>query len=345
MATLEEEREQGAELQIQLNQLKAIDSNSLVRAAELGKALSFLQGKPYFQRVLQLFRDLEQTNLDTVPYGQLHDLTQSAQEANELFSQIQEFSLKAHPQNPAEERDNLINNIRDRYDSWFSQVTPIIAYSVRKSADFKQLEQDALAQAKRVEQIGTGLQSKGQEIVDEAQGVLNQIRQTAQEVGVAQHAIQFKNEADHHKTAASKWLKTVIWLAGITALLTLANVVVYVVLIYTGKLSALTTAQTIQLAVPKVIFFSLLFSGLVWTGRVYRSHQHNFVVNQHRQNALRSFETFAKATNDDQIKSAVLLQATNCIFTPQASGYADPSAEAPGSPRILEIIRNMATKE
>ena len=75
------------------------------------------------------------------------------------------------------------------------------------------------------------------------------------------------------------------------------------------------------------------------------SHQHNFVVNQHRQNALTSFETFAKAANDDQTKSAVLLQATNCIFSPQASGYADSAVEAPGSPRIMEIIRNMAAKE
>ena len=129
-------------------------------------------------------------------------------------------------------------------------------------------------------------------------------------------------------------------LAIATTLLTLANVVYYA----TQPID-LTTAQTIQLAVAKVILFSLLFSALVWTGRVYRSHQHNFVVNQHRQNALTSFETFAKAANDDQTKSAVLLQATNCIFSPQASGYADSAVEAPGSPRIMEIIRNIAAKE
>ena len=340
MATLEEESAIRDSLQTQLDQLTKIDPNSLVRTDELGQALSFREGLPYFQRVLRLFRDLAQANLDTVSYEQLSGLDQVARGANSQFSRIQQFSLEAHPQNPGPERDALINNVRDQYDSWFSQVAPTIAYSVRKGTDFERLEQDARKQAERVEQIGTELQSQGQEIVAEAQGVLDQVRRAAQEVGVAQHAAQFKNEAAQHKTAAGKWLNAVIWLAITTALLTLGNVAYYAF-----QPVEFTTAQTIQLAVAKVILFSLLFSALVWVGRVYRSHQHNFVVNQHRQNALTSFETFAKAANDDQTKSAVLLQATNCIFSPQVSGYADSPTEAPNSPRIMEIIRNMATRE
>ena len=338
MATIEEEKARRDALQIQLEQLTKIDPESLVRGDELGQALSFREGLPYFRRVLRLFSDLAQANLDTVPYTHLVQLSQAAEQANSQFSEIQQFSLQAHPQNPGEARDGLINNVRDQYDFWFSQVTPTISYSVRKGTDFEQLEQDARKQAERVKQIGAALQSNGQEIVAEAQGVLAQVRHAAQEVGVAQHAVQFKNEASQHKTAAKKWLKAVIWLAIPTAVLTLVNVA----LIYVGKFSALTTAQTIQLAVAKIILFSLLFSALVWVGRVYRSHQHNFVINRHRQNALTSFQTFAKAANDDQTKSAVLLQATNCIFSPQVSGYVDSPTEAPNSPRIMEIIRNMA---
>ena len=340
MATLEEEKAQRDALQTQLEKLTKVNPDSLVRVGEFGQALSFEKGLPYFQRVLRLFCDLAQANLDTVPYQHLHRLTQAAEQANDQFSQIQQFSLDAHPQNPAQERDGLIDNIRDQYDSWFSQVTPTIAYSIRKGTDFQRLEEDALEQAARVEQIGAEVQSKGQEIVTEAQDVLDQVRRAAQEVGVAKHAVHFKNEANQHKTAAGKWLMAVFWLAGATALLTLINVGYYAI-----RPVDLTTSQTIQLAVAKVILFSLLFSALVWSGRVYRSHQHNFVVNQHRQNALTSFETFAKSANDDQTKSAVLLQATNCIFSTQPSGYADSPTEATNSPRIMEIIRNMTPGE
>ena len=327
-------------LRIQLKQLTEIDADSLVRADELGQALSFEKGLPYFQRVLRLFRDLAESNFDTLPFQQLQNLKNTATEANRLFSDIQQFSLEGHPQNPTQARDSLIDNIRDQYDHWFEQVAPAIAYLVRKGTDFERLEQEAREQASSVERLQTELQSKSEEIIVETQGILEQVRRAAQEVGVAQHAVQFKSEADRQKAAAKKWLTTVIVLAIVTAVLTFANVVYYAI-----QPIDLTTAQTIQLAVAKVILFSLLFSALVWTGRVYRSHQHNFVVNQHRQNALTSFETFAKAANDDQTKSAVLLQATNCIFSPQASGYADSPAEAPGSPRIMEIIRNMAARE
>jgi hypothetical protein len=43
------------------------------------------------------------------------------------------------------------------------------------------------------------------------------------------------------------------------------------------------------------------------------------VVDQHRQNALSTFETFMKAASDEQMKNAVLLQATQAILTPQAT--------------------------
>ena len=342
MATLEEEQEHRDRLRALLEQLKAIDADSLDRVDELGQALSFKDGQPFFQRALRLFRDLEEASLDALPSQILQTLLTHAQDANNLFTEIQGFSLQAHPQNPTQARDDLINAIRDSYDSWFYQISPIIAYSVRKGTDFERLEREAREQVSHIEQIQTKLQEQGKEIVAEIQEILEQVRRAAQEVGVAQHAVHFKSEADRHKVAAGKWLQAVQLIAGITAFLTVVNVVLAVG--WYRSLS-LTTAETIQLAIAKVILFSLLFSALVWVGRVYRSHQHNFVVNQHRQNALTSFETFAEAAQDEQTKSAVLLQATNCIFAPQASGYADSSAEAPGTPQVMEIIRNMATRD
>lgn len=341
MATFEEEMQHRDLLRTQLDQLTAINADSLDRVDELGKVLSFKQGQPYFQRALRLFRDLGEANLDELPSQTLQTLVNVVQEANTYFSQIQDFSLEAHPQSPAQARDDLINAIRDQYDGWFNQVSPIIAYSVRKSTDFRRLAQEAREQMSNIEQVKTQLQERGKEFVAETQGVLEQVRRAAQEVGVAQHAVHFKSEADRHKAAARKWLKAVIGIAIVTALLTAVNVWA----VFGLRLVDLTTSETIQLVIAKVILFSLLLSALVWVGRVYRSHQHNFVVNQHRQNALASFETFAKAAKDDQTKSAVLLQATNCIFAPQASGYADSSAEVPGSPQVMEIIRNMAAKE
>ena len=176
MATLEEEKAEHDSLRTQLKQLTEIDADSLVRADELGQALSFEKGLPYFQRVLRLFRDLAESNLDTLPFQQLQNLKNTATEANRLFLDIQQFSLEGHPQNPTQARDSLIDNIRDQYDHWFEQVAPAIAYLVRKGTDFERLEQEAREQASSIERLQTELQSKSEEIIVETQGVLEQVR-------------------------------------------------------------------------------------------------------------------------------------------------------------------------
>jgi hypothetical protein len=93
-----------------------------------------------------------------------------------------------------------------------------------------------------------------------------------------------------------------------------------------------------SVAIPKVFVFTVLLSATVWSGKVYRAYRHNAVVNRHRQNALATFQAFAKAANDDTTKNAVLLQGTQCIFSPQQTGYIQSEADSP-APTLFEIIR------
>ena len=253
MATFEEEKQHRDLLRTQLDQLIAIDADSLDRVNELGQSLNFRQGQSYFQRALRLFRDLGEANLDELPLQTLQILMNVAQDASTYFSQIQDFSLEAHPHNPAQVRDDLINAIRDQYDGWFDQVSPTIAYSVRKGTDFSRLEQEAREQVSHIELVKTQLQEQGKEFVAETQGMLEKVRRAAQEVGVAQHAVHFKSEADRHKAAAGKWLTAVVVLASITALLTVVNVWA----VFEFRLIDLTTSETIQLVIAKVILYSL----------------------------------------------------------------------------------------
>lgn len=105
------------------------------------------------------------------------------------------------------------------------------------------------------------------------------------------------------------------------------------------------TAKLVTLTVERVIVISILSTAILFCVRNYSAARHNFVINRHRQNALSTFETFVKASGDDQTKDAVLLQATRSIFTPQASGYLKPDVEAAPSNQIIEIMRNLATSK
>jgi hypothetical protein len=75
--------------------------------------------------------------------------------------------------------------------------------------------------------------------------------------------------------------------------------------------------------------------------RIYRAQLHNETVNKHRQNALTTFEAFANAADDDLTKSAVLTQATQCIFSPQHTGFIADDRESTGYPQIFEMVRTI----
>ena len=93
--------------------------------------------------------------------------------------------------------------------------------------------------------------------------------------------------------------------------------------------------------VSKLALLAVLYYAVIWSARMYRSDQHNAVISQHRHNALRTFETFVNASGDDATKNAVLLHATDSIFSHQASGYSERVQE-PNSQKVLEVLPNLS---
>lgn len=294
-------------LRSELGKLNSLEANELVPADELGQDRDFQDGRPYIQRILRLFRDLSEVNLDMLSMQNLQSLLHAAKEASRLISAIENSAQSTPSKNRIQNRSHLIDRIRHQYTFWYAESAPVIAYSAWQDTDIDRIEQD--------------------------------LRNVAAKVGVVHHALHFRNEASQHDKAARKWLWVVVGLAVLTVVLSGLYIAQAL------EPTELGTAQAIQLAVAKILLFSFFFGAVVWAARVYRSHRHNFVVNQHRQNALTSFETFVKAARDDQTKSAVLIEATRCIFSPQASGYADSPAADPSTPRIMEIIRGMTARE
>ncbi len=341
MATFDQEQAHRKRLQAALDQLSQIRPESLVRTDVLGRELSFEAGLPVFQRTLGLFKDLADCNLDNVPYEILNQLISVTEQALSYFQQIQNFSIQQHPSNPAQARDSLITQLRDQWHSYYSTIAPQISYAIRRGTDFDALEREARGTLTLMKQLITDLRTEKDKTLAEMQGALEKVRQAAAEAGVAQHAIHFKQEAESHLGQSKGWLIA----SGAFALLT----VVYGV--YTGYFdkqlhdaaaeASQSTSPLIPLFLSRVIVFSVLSFGMVWTIRNYSASRHNFVINRHRQNALSTFETFVKAASDAQTKDAVLIQTTQSIFAPQISGYAKGESDPKPGSQVIEIVRGL----
>jgi hypothetical protein len=340
MATIEEEQAKLKELNAALEALNKIEPESLVRAEVLGKDLSFEAGLPVFRRTLGLFRDLSESNLDNVPFETLNQLHIQASQALALFQQIKTFSIQQNPTNPVQARDSLIQQLRDRWHTDYSVVTPHIAYAIRRGTDFDVLEREARGTLALQKQLAGEFKTEKDRILAEMQSALDRVRQAAAEAGVAQHAIHFKDEAEFHKRQSRWWLSATIAFG-----LATIGYALYSLGPELNDLTATTLPRAVQLVVPRLVVIFVLTFGLVWSTRNFAASRHNFVVNRHRQNALSSFETFVKGAGDPQTKEAVLLQATQSIFTPQDSGFV--KAETTGSPgnQIIEIVRGASSSK
>jgi len=331
----EQTRQAQQELRDALMKLTAIEPADLARTSELGTSLDFSAGIPVFSRTLRLFKDLAEANLDNIPPSVLNQLKQTTDQAQQAIDKIRAFDPSGQ-NNPAQVRDGLVQQVAQQYDSQFQQISPVIAYSVRKGTDFDLLEEQARSALSEVNEVRSSLRRQGEQIVQDARAALAEVQRAAAEVGVAQHAIHFKQEADGHSRARWKWLGATSVLA--VAILAYGGFNVHYYMTHTLDVP---TAQLVQLSIAKLVVFGALYFGLVWAGRMYRAEAHNWVINQHRQNALSTFETFVKAASDDQTKNAVLLQATQSIFAHQPSGFSHHEQDAAQSPQVLEIIRSM----
>jgi len=336
MATLEEENAMRQDLKNVLTELAKIGPEDLARSKDLGPQLNFEGGVVYFSRILRLFHTLNDTDFSDVPYQQLVSLRDAARNARDIFQRISEYSLQKYSSNPIVTRDQFIVQARDSYDDIFARVAPTIAFTLRKGTDFVKLEEQAKATLKRIDETGSEHATALKTARNQAEQMVEEVRKMAAESGVSQHAIHFKQEADRHDTSAGTWLKATVSLALLTVLIGVG-----LLIIYFRVVTSLNSGQSLQLAISKIVIFSVLITATLWAGRTYRGQRHNAVVNRHRQNALTTFQTFAKAAGDNETKNAVLLQATQCIFAPQQTGYISGEAEAAGIPQVLEIVRNL----
>jgi hypothetical protein len=338
MATLQDEQKSLDRLNKTLGQLSVISPESLVRKEKLGDEINFEPGLPYFKRTLKLFKDLKNSSMDGIPYASLEELNNIGQQALSHFQQILGFTMQQN--NPLNVRDQLIGQIRDSYDSFYKVITPHIAYSIRMGTDFEALESQARTTVNSMQEAYLRQNEALDNMRKESNEILDSMRTAAAEAGVSQHSIYFKLEAEEHAKTARYWLIANI-IAGAAAL----ALALYSVNFYITNLVTYSTAQSIQIGITKLIAFSILYFGLIWTSRNYRAHRHNAVINKHRQNALSTFQAFINATDDDSTKNAVLVRSTEAIFSPGVTGYLTKEPEPQGGAQILEVIRSAINKQ
>lgn len=324
-----------------LARMQQFDVSSLPRERELGSEVNFLGAVEPATRLVDLYKRLSVTALDDLSQQGLQQVRDRANSDFALLKQALDFKL-ASQQNPQATRDSIIQQLTASYDPSFQTLHPYIAYSLHRSADFQRLDADARATMQAISDRAGKVEAQLQEHEKEAQRVLTEIRSVAAEEGVTQQSAHFRAEADRHDTEAEIWRTRTVNLAialGVYAALS----------VFLHKIPFLTPTSnydTIQLAISKVLVFSVLAYMLFLSARNFLSHKHNAIVNRHRQNALMTHRALVEAASDHGIREAIMVQAAGCIFSPQNTGYTGGASgsDSPSPKSVVELLSKAGGK-
>ena len=319
-----------------LTRMQQFKPATLAREQDLGSELNFTDAIPAAERLVGLYRQVSLPVLDDLPQQQLDALHKCANADFNRFEQIMKFTAKQG--DPHSQRNTLVQQLDGAYQDTFNKLYPIISYSTSKSADFKCLESEARSMIQAVEDKATELTGKLESHNKRATEILDDVRKVAEQQGVSQQAIYFRDTAQEHETQATVWQGKIItfaWILGGYAVLT----------VFLHKIPGIKpddAYQTVQLAISKVLIFGVLSYLLYLATKNYLAHKHNAVVNKHRQNALMTYEAIVNAAKGTANTEVILTHASSCMFAPQQTGYS--GGASPDGPAAKSIVELMSSK-
>lgn len=178
--------------------------------------------------------------------------------------------------------------------------------------------QTAVAKSQiEIDEHVAGTVSKLKGDAKDADELLNGIRKAHNTATAAGEAKHFRAMARLHRAGAAKWLRCSAAIAAIVVIFLLVLAAVNWPIEHTPRTGFDIARFFTVRALCAVAGYYLLNLAV----RNYRAHQHNEVINRHREKALQTFENFYKGSKDDRVKDAVLLQASTAVFSAHSTGF------------------------
>lgn len=321
-----------AETHKSLKRITNFDINTLIRQEVLGK-FSFGEAVPPAAELVDLFEQLPPGLLDQLPDIELNIIKQQADSTFQFFTEILEFEVDQG--SPAPRRDALLQKLRDMHQELFSNIYPLISYSMARTVDFTRLEGQGRAAVRSVRDQSEKVMQEVETQKNEVTKILDDVRTAAAEQGVSQQASYFNKEAEGHRAEADRWRKYTIWMA-----ITVGAYGILTLFLHKIPFVAPTDIyETIQLTVGKVIVFFVLSYMLVLCAKNFTSNRHNEIVNRHRQNALMTYKTLVDAGGTPEARDIILTHAAASIYKLHETGYIRGGEGSSGSSSsIVEML-------
>jgi hypothetical protein len=173
---------------------------------------------------------------------------------------------------------------------------------------------------------------KVDELERAAHAALATAQEAARESGLSANLNAFSSAAKDNESSARLWA---------------IGALICALLLVTGGFiasapeskDAWNTAQNLFFFGKHIFLASVVSFLMVTCVRNYRATRHSEVLNDHRKRALQTFERLRAGAIDERMRDAILVQATEAIFSMQVSGFADGAVGVTHAHELLELVK------
>ena len=241
--------------------------------------INFSAGVPVIRRLVSIFAGIERPDIEALTTANRQLLSNRLRVVHKIFSEIEQPNQRFDSQ-------QMSDRLRQTYEETRNNLVNIIAFIRPETTDQMQsILEDAQRKAREMDSWR-----------DEAERVLAGIRDASAKAGVPKHARRFETAAERFGGSKIRWLRAAIALAGLTMF------VGWWLLVWQQP-DTTQLAETVPFILARVFVLGVLSYALVWSGKMFRAATHNQIVNEHRRDALETFETFVNGTSVPYHKS------------------------------------------
>lgn len=271
----------------------------------------------------------------TLTQYEVNQVEQARGQVLSYISQIQSFSI-AQP-NSTQIRDSLVKSIQSYYQNSFaSQVHPSLLYlrdKVRSSAksneaEYRKLAKELQTLVAEVKEEKAKLE-KDKVSVEQGRGI----------VSAKYLSSQFEQQSVGAESEASNWQKWVLWLS--------VGMVITIIILAIGYVQYtrnIDPSGRIEYAVFSATLIASIFFYLKIVLRNYNITKHISTGNKHRANVAATLEGFLEqATQDQELKAALLKEGSTAIFQSDSTGYLTKDQIEVSTP-VKEVINTVMQK-
>ena len=306
--------------------------DSLVTDPRWG-TISFEMARQDLEVIFDMVRELQRLPVGIVPEGGFEPILAALTACKDSIKAIQTFTVEQS--NPSQVRDNTIASVKAAATQLLNAAAHWLPFLAYRQGDVQRNIEAMTTAARNIQSQYDQAVTDVNERRKELDGIVLAAREASAVAGVGVFTADFATQADALDTEATTWLKRTTWAAGVTIGVALLSMFIHI-----GD----KPSEIAQFLTSKILALVVLISATVWCGRIYKATKHQAASNRHRSLALKTFQAFAQATEDQATRNAVLLESTRSIFAVGPSGYLDAVEGNDSGTKVLEVIKGINGK-